>query len=100
VTEPSKVVSEQYMNTVIETTEGQVIVGRILEETPEKVVIRPNPLEMNTVTVKKSDIENRSLSKVSPMPNGLFNTFSKEEILDLLAYMESQGDAKHPNFAK
>ncbi|MFO0884279.1 MAG: c-type cytochrome [Pirellulales bacterium] len=100
VTEPSKVLSEQYMNTVIETTEGQVVVGRILEETPEKVVIRPNPLEMNTVTVKKSDIENRSLSKVSPMPNGLFNTFSKEEILDLLAYMESQGDAKHPNFAK
>ncbi|MGV3606626.1 MAG: c-type cytochrome [Planctomycetaceae bacterium] len=100
VTEPSKVLSEQYMNTIIETTEGQVVVGRILEETPEKVVIRPNPLEMNTVTVKKSDIENRSLSKVSPMPNGLFNTFSKEEILDLLAYMESQGDAKHPNFAK
>jgi hypothetical protein len=32
------------------------------------------------------------------MPSGLLNTFTKEEILDLLAYLESLGDAKHPNF--
>ncbi len=97
-TEPSKVLSEQYMNTTIQTTEGVVIVGRIVEESPEKVVVRPNPLETNTVTVKKADIETRSLSKISPMPVGLLNTFSKEEVLDLLAYLESLGNPNHPNF--
>lgn len=97
-TEPSKVVSEQYMNTAIETTEGKVFVGRILEETPEMVVLRPNPLEATTVSIKKSEIETRQLSKVSPMPAGLLNTFKKEDILDLIAYMESLGDSKHPNF--
>lgn len=97
-TEPSKVLSEQYMNTAIETVAGQVHIGRIVEETPEKVVLRKNPLEPETVTIKKSEIESRSLSKVSPMPAGLLNTLTKDEILDLLAYLESLGDSTHPNF--
>jgi len=97
-TEPSKVLSEQYMNTAVETKAGQVVIGRIVEETEQKLVLRPNPLAPETVTVLKSDIETRELSKTSPMPSGLLNTFTKEEILDLLAYLESLGDAKHPNF--
>ena len=97
-TEPSKVVSEQYRNTSIETTEGKVFVGRIIEESADAVVLRPNPLESSTITIKKSEIESRQFSKISPMPAGLLNTFSKEEILDLLAYLESLGDSKHPNF--
>jgi len=99
-TEPSKVVSEQYKDTAIETTEGKTIIGRIIEETTETVVLRPNPLEKDSVTVKKSEIENRQLSTTSPMPAGLLNTFSNEEILDLLAYLESLGDSKHPNFSR
>lgn len=99
-TDPSKVLSEQYMNTAIETSGGRVIVGRITEETPDKVVVRPNPLEPETVTIKKSEIESRKLSKVSPMPAGLLNTFTQEEILDLMAYLESLGDPKHPNFSR
>ena len=97
-TEPSKVLSEQYMNTAVETKAGQVVIGRIVEETEQKLVLRPNPLAPETVTVLKSDIETRELSKTSPMPSGLLNTFTKEEILDLLAYLESLGDSKHPNF--
>lgn len=98
-TEPSKVLSEQYRNTAVETKAGQVVIGRIVEETEDKLVLRPNPLAPETVTVRKSDIESRELSKTSPMPTGLLNTFSREEILDLLAYLESLGDSRHPNFA-
>jgi putative heme-binding domain-containing protein len=97
-TEPSKVLSEQYMNTVIETSKGLSIVGRIADETDDEIVIRPNPLEPETVTIKKSEIESRELSRTSPMPEGLLNTFTQDEILDLLAYLESLGDSKHPNF--
>jgi len=97
-TEPSKILSEQYMNITIETTAGQVHIGRIVEETPDKVVLRTKPLEPETVTIKKSEIEFRSLSKISPMPAGLLNTLTKDEILDLLAYLESLGDSTHPNF--
>ncbi len=98
MTEPSKVLSEQYRNIVIETTAGKVIIGRIADENSDQIVVRPNPLEPKTVTIKTSDIESREFSKVSPMPAALLNTFTQEEILDLLAYLESLGDSKHPNF--
>ncbi|MFO0903162.1 MAG: c-type cytochrome [Pirellulales bacterium] len=100
MTEPSKVLSEQYMNTVVETTNGQVIVGRIVEDTKEKLVVRPDPLEEKVVVIAKGDVESRAPSKLSPMPVGLLNTFTKDDILDLLAYMESLGDPKHPNFQR
>ena len=99
-TDPSKAVSEQYANTAIQTTDGKVVVGRIVEETADKIILRPNPLEPTTVTIAKSEIESRQLSKVSPMPEGLLNTFTKEEVLDLIAYLESLGDSKHPNFRR
>ncbi len=100
LTEPSKVLSEQYMNTAFEMADGRVVIGRIVEETSDKVVVRPDPLAPETVTLKKSDIESRALSKISPMPEGLANTFTQEEILDLIAFLESLGDPKHPNFQK
>lgn len=34
------------------------------------------------------------------MPEGLVNVLTKEEILDLLAYIESGGKATAPAFAK
>ena len=92
--------SEQYMNTVIATTDGRIVTGRIVEETPVKVVVRPDPLEPTTITIAKSEIDDRKLSKASPMPEGLPNTFTKAEILDLLAYLESLGDPQHPNFKR
>ncbi len=101
ITEPSKVVSEQYMQTILTLADGRVVAGRVGEETADKVVVLTNPFDAAvTTTLKKTDIKGRELSKVSLMPPGLLNTCSQEEVLDLLAYLESMGDPKHPNFAK
>jgi putative heme-binding domain-containing protein len=97
---PSKVISEQYAATTVRTKDGDVVEGRIVEETDDKLVVQPNPLLPEKVTLKKSDVKSRGLSKVSPMPEGLINTFHKEEILDMLAYIESGGRKDHPDFAK
>ena len=101
IIEPSKVVSEQYANTTVRLKDGDVVEGRIVEETPDKLVIRPNALAPDTlVTVKTADIKSRGLSKLSPMPEGLVNTLKDDEILDLMAYMESGGRPDHPDFKK
>ncbi len=88
-TEPSKVLSEQYADTAFVTTSGRVIVGRITEETEDKVVVRPNPLEAATVTIKKSEIDERQLSSL-PCRRGC-SIRSPKTILHLLAYLESLG---------
>ena len=97
---PSKVISEQYMNQIVRTKGGDVIEGRVLEETDSKLVIQPNPLKPDKITVEKSEVKSRGPSKLSPMPEGLVNTFTKEEIFDLIAYLESAGKRDHPDFRK
>ena len=98
---PSKVISEQFAATEVKTKSGDVQYGRLLEETGDHIVLMPNGLKPNEkVTINKADITLRRLSKVSPMPEGLVNTFKKEEILDMLAYIESGGRKDHPDFSK
>jgi putative heme-binding domain-containing protein len=99
IVDPSKVVSEQYQAMLIRTTDGRVFDGRIVEEDGQKVVVHPNQLVPDKVTLKKSDIERRQPSKVSPMPASLVNVLTKDEILDLLAYVESGGKKEAPAFA-
>ena len=41
-----------------------------------------------------------ALSKISPMPEGLVNILNKNEILDLLAYIESGGKQTAAAFSK
>jgi hypothetical protein len=38
------------------------------------------------------------LSKISPMPTNLLDPLTREEILDLLAYLISGGDRRHEVF--
>ena len=40
----------------------------------------------------------QSKSATSIMPKGLLDKLTKEEILDLIAYIAAKGDAKHPLF--
>jgi putative heme-binding domain-containing protein len=99
ILEPSKVISEQFQATLILTTDGKVLDGRIIEEDAKKVVIQPNQLLPEKIEIKKSNIEKRQPSKVSPMPAKLVDNFSRDEILDLLAYIESGGKKDFPAFA-
>ncbi len=98
---PSKVVSEQYQNETIYKKDGEDITGRVVDENADRVVVANNPFALDArVEIKKSDIAKRGPSKLSPMPEGLINTLPQEDILDMLAYIESMGKAKAANFKK
>ncbi len=100
ITEPSKVVSEQFQNTTIFLKNGEDVTGRILDENAARVIIQPDPLQPVKIEVKIGDISKRQPSKVSPMPEGLVNGLSKEEILDLIAFLESVGKSSAAAFKK
>jgi hypothetical protein len=42
----------------------------------------------------------RAIAKLSQMPEGLISTLTRNEILDLLAYLEANGQADAAVFAK
>jgi putative heme-binding domain-containing protein len=100
ILEPSKVVSELYQNTVVETKDGDILTGRILEENDRKVVLMTAPIRQTKMDILKTDIVSRHPSKVSPMPDGLVNSMTEDEILDLLAYLETGGKKTDPAYKK
>ncbi|MCO6456974.1 MAG: PQQ-dependent sugar dehydrogenase [Pirellulaceae bacterium] len=92
---PSLVVAENYRSSRIETVDGRVIVGRVLSggdfRSPSLQLITDLLRPQQVTTILKGDIERHSESPVSPMPAGLLNTLDRDEIMDLLAYLESGG---------
>jgi putative heme-binding domain-containing protein len=100
IIEPSKVISDQYQNITVTKKNGDDVTGRLVEdnEVEQKLVLVVNPLAGDRVEIKKSDVQKRTPSKVSPMPEGLVSILTKEEILDLLAYIESGGKRDHAAF--
>jgi putative heme-binding domain-containing protein len=99
--EPSKVVSDQYQNSNIFKKDGDDVSGRIIDENAERIIVLPNMLAPETtVEVRTADIARREPSKVSAMPSGALNSFTAEEILDLLAYLESVGKPNAANFKR
>lgn len=101
IVNPSKVVDEKYRNVQIETTQGLAVVGRVVGGDDQTLVISTDPLVPSQIKrVARSDIETQQTSLISPMPAGLLNTLTKDEILDLLAYVQAGGDPRHPNFKR
>jgi putative heme-binding domain-containing protein len=98
---PSKFVDEKYRDTLIETTSGQVVVGRILGGDDSRLIVATDPFDATRIeTVAKDQIESQTASLVSSMPTGLLNTLSREEVLDLLAYVAAGGMRNQTSFER
>jgi len=65
-------------------------------ESPTEVKVLVDPLAKGEPAVlQKSEIEERRKSPTSIMPQGLLNKLTREEILDLIAYVFTRADKKH-----
>jgi putative heme-binding domain-containing protein len=95
---PSKVIAEGYATTEIETVSGTVIAGRIEREDDRVIIIRPISAIEDAVTIRKTEVRRRGLSQISNMPTGILNTLTETQVLDLLAYLISDGDSAHVAF--
>lgn len=92
ILEPSLKIDEKYRSTTLVTDDGRSITGLVVEETPTEVAIVENPVaKADPVRIKTSDIDARSTSPVSIMPKGLLDKLTRDEVLDLIAYVVAHG---------
>jgi putative heme-binding domain-containing protein len=95
IIEPSAVIAENYRSLQIVTVDGSVHIGQTaLGGDYRSPVLRlaTDPQQpLKTIEIAKSEIESQRYSPVSWMPKGLLDTLSHEEILDLIAFIESGG---------
>jgi putative heme-binding domain-containing protein len=95
ILDPSKTIAENYQTSVLELKDGRQLAGQIipnLDYRAPNLQLAESPLHPDKITkIPKADITKRSHSKISLMPPGLLNLLTREEVLDLLAWLQSAG---------
>jgi putative heme-binding domain-containing protein len=92
---PSKIISDQYEAFMIETDAGDIVVGAVVMEDDQRIVLRTAQNPDRPVTVPKSRIKTQQKSSVSLMPPGLLAGLSHTEINGLVAFLLA-GPPKNP----
>ena len=94
VLDPNAVIGKAYQLNLFTMKDGRVMSGVIKEESPAAVKIAM----MGGVefTLPQPDIAKREVSKLSTMPEGLFDALKPEQVIDLVKYLQSgaSGPAK------
>ena len=92
ILEPSRVIDDKYRNVAITTKQGELIAGQLVAERDKSLLIAPNPYQPTFTREIHSErhVATRKNSGFSsmPMPVGLLNSFSREDIKDLVGDFE------------
>lgn len=98
---PSKVVSDQYKASIVQTADGRVVTGRIVSESADSITVVTDPEDATKFAVlERSDIEEILPSSESLMPKGLLDQLGEAEVLDLLAYVLSRDKPNDGRFKR
>jgi putative heme-binding domain-containing protein len=98
ILEPSKVINEQYQQHTVTLRNGESFDGRLLRDNATEVVLETDILSGARERFPRMEIERIAPASLSSMPSGLVDVLSREELLDLLAYLEAGGRADGPAF--
>jgi putative heme-binding domain-containing protein len=86
IVDPSADVDRDFQLSVIETIDGRTLSGIVTRDTDKMITIQT---QTNTLSLTTDQIEDRSLSRKSMMPDGLLDAMSDNDIRDLIAYLMS-----------
>jgi putative heme-binding domain-containing protein len=84
--DPNAVIGADFQMTTVETRDGDVISGLLINESADALTIRTVASEEK---VAKADIERRQTSEKSLMPEGLLDTLGERERIELLKFLTS-----------
>jgi len=91
--DPSKSISDQYEATIFAMEDGRTVTGRVVNLAGEEYWVQPDMINPdNMEKIKVAEIEAMKPSATSPMPKGLLDTMTRDDILDLIAWMRSQSE--------
>ncbi len=87
ILKPSAKLAQGYKPYLFLMTDGQTFSGFVVSESSDTTTIR----EANSVRreLKKSEIEQRAVQKLSVMPEGMVANLTREQLADLISYLQS-----------
>jgi putative heme-binding domain-containing protein len=93
ILDPSHHIDDKYAVQLVETVDGLTITGIIKSETKDQIEMLDNPNSKETQIVPRDDIVEMIKTGTSLMPKALLDRFTKDEIFELFAYIESNQKA-------
>jgi len=85
VFDPNLVIGSGYLATNVTTTSGQVFSGLVVEDSPQRIVLKLQGGEVKTIA--RDDVDTATQTKVSLMPEQLEKQMTPQEIRDLFALL-------------
>jgi putative heme-binding domain-containing protein len=85
---PSAIVAPEYRTLQVVTTDGQVANGLIVRDAPEAIYLRT--ADLAELRIARGDVEQVLPLSLSIMPDGLEKTLSRQELRELLEFLERQ----------
>ena len=96
---PSTELNEKFRTYQFLMSDGRVVAGTIFKDEPDAYQVIPNLLNPRRVLVlPKNQVDEKLPSRISSMPESLLNGLTREQILDLVAYLQAGGKADNPVF--
>ena len=87
IVNPSEQIPDRYRAIIVETTDGFYYRGTIIYESVDGITLQD--LDGKTIRINQSQIESRTTSEKSLMPDGLLEELKPSQWADLFAYMRS-----------
>ncbi|MEK6478056.1 PVC-type heme-binding CxxCH protein [Catalinimonas sp. 4WD22] len=94
VLNPSGEIQDDYKMVVVTTRDGRTYTGNVAAENERQLTLRV--VGQEGVQINKSEIQSRETTASSMMPPGLFETLTDEEVIDLIAYLQSSEQVNLP----
>jgi putative heme-binding domain-containing protein len=89
---PSKEIAPQFVAWTVARTDGTVVSGVLLEESPEGALILAD-YQGRRVTIKANEISERKPQSTSIMPADLVKSMTVQEFRDLVAFLTGEAPA-------
>lgn len=93
ILDPSHRVEDQYAMHLVLTVDGQTISGIVTADGDESVTLLTNPESPEPTVIDRDDIEEMVRSATSMMPKALLDQYTRDEVLEILAYLRDGGQA-------
>ncbi len=101
ILEPSATINGRFTHTRFTLKNGDVVTGSVIDQVDKKIVVAPVMMNPQvTVEVAVADVKSEEPSPVSPMPAGLLTGFTKEQVIELMAFLDAGGDRSAPVYRK
>ena len=93
IIEPSATINGRFFQTTFTLKNGQTVTGTVVEVADGKIHVAPALMNPQvTVAVAEAEVKSEQPSPVSAMPAGLLNDFTREQVVELMAFLDAGGD--------